>query len=228
MEFKVSDAVNLFLQRRDGQIGKLPNGFWGDKTAARSVLEYLWLADNINPAYVPRHCRKRWYEEKGLSTLLRHYYRNSPSLLLMSLYPGRYRPADFPEFPKAQDLKAASFAAEGISPAASKHQLRRISARLRKAQTGTCLMCSSASLEGDVYCAVHRARLRDRWRHRYAQARASGTCYRCRRAPAVEQGVCPRCLRRYSYRRGSHTGTPHDAPAAARGSQDRSHAGSCA
>jgi hypothetical protein len=113
MAMQIDDPVTAFRETHTGARPKLPNGFWGAADSDRAILEAIWTEQGITAQTSPATCRRRWFDAYRLGALLRAY-RRSPYVLLTTLYPGRYTPADFPEFPKADDLQAEAFGRAGI------------------------------------------------------------------------------------------------------------------
>lgn len=191
----MSDPVALYDAWRAGAMHRLPDGFWRVEGHARAVLEALWEREGIAPEDVPHRCRSRWFRQNGLSTLLYGVYRGSPYLLLTSLYPGRWNPGDFPEFPKAKDLQRDAFAREGLTwdPDDGPRRWAQTK-RARNVRQGRCILCQRPA-DGRL-CAYHREHMRRYGRQRYRESRDAGLCYRCRTRPAVKCGACWPCYQR--------------------------------
>lgn len=125
------DPMAIYDAWAAGAIARLPNGFWTDPTAARAVLEAVLRRKGVELADAPRICRRRWFDDNRLGTLLRHH-RRSPYMLLTCLYPGRWSPLDFPEVPKAADLQALTLIGMGLEPDAPQHRRWDQVQRLRR------------------------------------------------------------------------------------------------
>ncbi|MGE5591875.1 MAG: hypothetical protein ACM3ZA_14870 [Bacillota bacterium] len=187
------DPVTLYDAWRAGAFPRLPDGFWRVESNARAVLEALLRRDGHSLDNAPMACRRLWFDRHRLSTLLSRVYRGSPSLLLLSLYPGRWTPADFPEVPKARDLQEAAFRAEGVTRPDDRFGRWNASRELRKERQNKCLFCDRPREPGRPYCAAHLEYLRRRSRETYRNMRETGTCFRCHTRSAVHGGVCETC-----------------------------------
>lgn len=187
------DPVAIYDLWMAGRIRRMPIGFWRDYQSARAVVNALWERNGITPETAPMICRNDWFRQR-LGTLL-VVYRGSPSLLLMTLYPGRYQPADFPELPKAVDLKMAAFAVEGIPYSENPSKRWDASQRLRSAHQRKCQMCDRPLASGRL-CDEHLTYYRAKYRARYAEWRAEDLCYRCGCRPPAKAGACQPCYGR--------------------------------
>lgn len=135
------DPVAIYRAFCAGQIPMVYLGMWRDSTAARAVLEYVWSAEGIAEEAVPRVCRLPWFYQHRLSGLIT-LYRNSPYLLLSTLYPGRWQPLDFAKVPVAGDLRQEVLSAEGIPIEATPLRRRRLVRRRRAERHRFCIRCS--------------------------------------------------------------------------------------
>jgi hypothetical protein len=134
------DPVAIYKAFLAGQIPMIYLGMWRDETAARAVLEYAWQTHGIAAEEVPRVCRLPWFYEQRLSGLIRHY-RNSPYLLLTTLYPSRWDPLEFAKVPFADDLKKEALSAEGIPTGETALRRRYLVNRVRLAKQKCCWLC---------------------------------------------------------------------------------------
>ena len=110
-----SPAVAAYLASRERATKgrRLSPGFWLEPGNCRAVLEECWRQDGIAPGDAPALCPIRWFRKHRLMPMLKHY-RDSPWLLLTTLYPGRYRPQDFEQMPTAPDLQRQAFDQAGV------------------------------------------------------------------------------------------------------------------
>lgn len=143
---------------------------------------------------VPRRCRHAWFR-KHVATL-HGLYRSSPYLLLTSLYPGRWRPSDFAELPKADDLQEEAFAQEGLERDPNPARRWQLSQKLRSDRQGKCRICNRPRDTDTIYCSHHLRMFRAQQRQRYADLRAQGLCYRCGKRPPEKAGACRPCYQR--------------------------------
>lgn len=134
------DPVAIYGAFLSGEIRMVFLGMWQDESAARAVLEHIWARESV--ADPPRTCNLPWFVRHRLTGLLCQY-RNSPYLLLSSLYPGRWEPIEFGKLPWANDLQATALTVQRIDPGLPPNQRRRQTLLARAAKHQICIRCSA-------------------------------------------------------------------------------------
>lgn len=189
------DPIQVYDETVAGLRRRIPDGFWADPGAARLVLEEVLRRQGFTLDDAPRILTMKWLRRHRFRTLLATH-RDSPFLILQSLYPSRFRLADFSKSPQAEDILLGAMGGAGLawSPIPSRRwfEIRKYRART----TGTCIKCKQPRRAGSSYCHHHSQALTRTLRDRARRLRAAGLCPRCGRNQILRSGTCNNCYER--------------------------------